>query len=712
MNPPGLGLPLQEFCTMKRVSIAGLIWLLSYSIFAQHPLRADSFPVSILNEIVVTGTKTFKRKTETPVIVNILTAKTLNNVQACNLSEGLKFQPGLRIETNCQTCNYTQLRMNGLQGGYSQILVNGRPIFSALMGLYGMEQLPVNMIERVEVVRGGGSSLYGSSAIGGTVNIITRLPSKNGYQVNNFIQQTGNHTSDQNLNANASVVASNRKLGLTVFMHHRNRGYLDVNGDQFSEAPLLLNRSVGFSSFLKPSENEKIEFSMSYLNEYRRGGEMVNKPVHLAAQAEERRHRIGMGNLDYQLNFNQQRSSLIVYGAFQVTDRTHYTGIFPDSAAAINAHLLTPPYGISDAASWQGGFQLNHTLTNFFGRRNVLTIGSEYLSDRIHDNIPRYNYLIRQQTRDWGSFFQSDWDFATGFTLLSGLRIDYHNLLDHAVVSPRIALLFSGVPNTQFRVSYGTGFRAPQAFDTDLHIAFAGGGVSRVRLDPQLSEEQSQSWSGSVNYDKAVEKWVAGFTVEGFYTRLQNAFVLQHLGADAFGEVFEKTNGRIAEVKGITLELRGNYNSRYQIEAGYTLQRSRFGEAVEYLQGLPPERIFLRTPNSYGYLNLTLSPNTKWSINTNAVYTGSMQVPHIGGAENNPTDRLIQTPPFNEMNVRIARNVALPKLKSKIEIYTGSKNLLNAYQQDFDLGKNRDSNFMYGPNLPRTFFIGFSLRSE
>ena len=697
---------------MKRVCIFSLFWLLSYSLFAQHPLRADSFPISILNEIVVTGTKTLKRKTESPVIVNILTAKTLNNVQACNLSEGLKFQPGLRIETNCQTCNYTQLRMNGLQGGYSQILVNGRPIFSALMGLYGMEQLPVNMIERVEVVRGGGSSLYGSSAIGGTVNIITRLPSKNGYQLNNFIQQTGKHTSDINLNANASVVSDNRKVGLTVFMHNRNRGYLDVNGDQFSEAPLLLNRSVGFSSFFKPSESEKIEFSLSYLNEYRRGGEMVNKPVHLTAQAEERRHRIGMGNVDYQLNFNQQQSSLIVYGAFQVTDRTHYTGIFPDSAAAISGHLLNPPYGISDAASWQAGFQLNHTIPNFFGRRNVLTIGSEYLTDRIHDNIPRYNYLIRQQTKNWGSFFQSDWDFAEGFTLLSGLRIDYHNLLDHAVISPRIALLYGGVRNAQFRLSYGTGFRAPQAFDTDLHIAFAGGGVSRVRLDPQLSEEQSQSWSGSVNYDKAVEKWVAGFTVEGFYTRLQNAFVLEHQGSDAFGEVFEKSNGRVAAVKGITLELRGNYNSRWQMEAGYTLQRSSFGEAVEYLQGLPPERIFLRTPNSYGYLTLTHNPNKKWSINTNAVYTGSMQVPHIGGAENNPTDRLIQTPPFIEMNVRIARNFALPKWKSKLEIYTGCKNLFNAYQEDFDLGKNRDSNFMYGPNMPRTFFIGFSLRSE
>lgn len=131
-----------------------------------------------LEEIVVTGTKTFKRKTESPVIVNIIDSKVLGNLQVCNLSEGLKFQPGLRVETDCQTCGYTQLRMNGLQGGYSQILINGRPIFSPLMSLYGMEQLPVNMIERIEVVRGGGSSLYGSSAVGGTVNVITKLPKK------------------------------------------------------------------------------------------------------------------------------------------------------------------------------------------------------------------------------------------------------------------------------------------------------------------------------------------------------------------------------------------------------------------------------------------------------------------------------------------------------------------------------------------------------
>ena len=131
-----------------------------------------------LDAVVVTGTKTYKRQTNSNIIVNVLNSENLEMVQACNLSEGLKFQPGLRVETDCQTCNYTQLRMNGLSGGYSQILINGRPVFSPLTGLYGMEQLPVNMIDRVEVIRGGGSSLYGSSAIGGTVNVITKIPKK------------------------------------------------------------------------------------------------------------------------------------------------------------------------------------------------------------------------------------------------------------------------------------------------------------------------------------------------------------------------------------------------------------------------------------------------------------------------------------------------------------------------------------------------------
>ena len=119
-----------------------------------------------VDEVVVTGTKTFKRQTESAVIVNVMDSKAIQAVSANTVSDILNFQPGLRMEVDCQTCNYSQLRMNGLGGAYSQILINGRPVLSPLTGLYGLEQLPSQMVERIEVVRGGASALYGSSAIG------------------------------------------------------------------------------------------------------------------------------------------------------------------------------------------------------------------------------------------------------------------------------------------------------------------------------------------------------------------------------------------------------------------------------------------------------------------------------------------------------------------------------------------------------------------
>lgn len=688
-----------------------LVLFLVNGLFAQTDTLKKT-PLKIFDEVVVTGTKTFKRKTDSPVIVNILDSKTLTNLQVCNLSEGLKFQPGLRVETDCQTCNYTQLRMNGLQGGYSQILINGRPIFSPLMGLYGMEQLPVNMIEKIEVVRGGGSSLYGSSAIGGTVNVITKLPNKNGYEINSFHQRIGGKTNDFNLGANATLVNEEKNSGITFFLNKRNRGYYNANADNFSEIPKIENTSLGFNSFYKFSENQKLEVSVSNLNEYRFGGEMVDKPAYLTRQSEERTHKIWMGSLDYQVNFNQNKSSFIVYSAFQNTKRNHYTGIFPDDPVAIQNHLENPPYGNSNTTTLQGGFQLNQELSNFLKHRNVITFGTEYVSDKVFDAISSYHYLVDQQTKNLGTFLQSDWDFATNFNLLSGLRMDKHNLLDKLVFNPRVALLYKLKSDTQFRLSYGTGFRAPQAFDTDLHIAFAGGGVSRVQLSSMLKEEKSQSISTSVNYDKATQKWIAGFTLEGFYTTLQNAFVLENIGQDQYGEIFEKRNGQDAFVKGFTLEFRANYNKKMQLEAGFTLQKSEFESPVTYIQNVAPTKTFLRTPNNYGFANLSVTPSNKWNVNLNYVYTGKMQIAHFGGADNFPNDSMLQTKSFSELNSKVTYTLHLHEFKNDVEIYGGIKNIFNAYQNDFDIGKNRDSNYIYGPNMPQTFFIGLKIKTE
>ena len=666
-----------------------------------------------LDAIVVTGTKTYKRKTNSNVIVNVLSSESLEKVQSCNLAEGLRFQPGLRVETNCQTCNYTQLRMNGLAGGYSQVLINGRPIFSPITGLYGLEQLPVNMIDRVEVIRGGGSSLYGSSAIGGTVNVITKLPKKNSFDLNYTYQNINSLSNDHILNGNFTAVNEKKNMGISLFLNGRRREFYDHNSDGYSELPLLENNSFGFNSFYLPKKNHKLELSVSNLNEYRFGGEMrETESAYLRDQAEERTHRVWMISSDYQINFNNELSSFIAYAAFQHTYRSHYTGVTPDDSLELIDFNENPPYGLSDVSTLNIGMQFNHKIENFLtSGSNVFTFGTELLLDAVFDEIPTYNYLINQEIQDLGMFLQSDWALLPKLNLLSGCRLDINNTVDIPILSPRISLLYKLKKNTQLRLSYGTGFRAPQAFDTDLHIAFAGGGISRVTLDSNLLEERSQSFSTSINYDKPYANFIFGFTFEGFHTLLNNAFYLQPNGSDDFGLLFEKQNGQSATVSGLTLELRANYKQKIQFEAGGTLQTNKYENTVPYIDGLPPTREFIRTPNHYGFMVLSLNPSKRLSANINYVYTGQMLVPHFAGAENQLFDEMVNTEMFSNLSFKLNYAMDIKKSNLIMEYYLGVKNILNAYQDDFDIGKNRDSNFIYGPAQPRTFFGGIKLRS-
>lgn len=664
-----------------------------------------------IDKIVVTGSKTFKRQTNSPVIVNVIDAKTLNNTQSCNLSEGLKFQTGLRVETDCQTCNYTQLRMNGLGGGYSQILINGRPIFSPLTGLYGLEQIPANMIDRIEVVRGGGSALYGSSAIGGTVNVMTKIPDKNAYSFAYTYQNINSKTSDHQLAGNTSVLSKNKKAGASIFLNYRDRAFYDHNRDNFSELPALKTSAFGTNLFFLPKENQKLEASFSYMNEYRYGGEMLKKVAHLALQAEERTHNVLAGNLDYQINFNKDKSSFIAYLAAQNTARKHYTGIFPDEAKAIQAHLENAPYGNSLVNTFNTGAQINHEFSKFWKGKNVFTFGAEYVFDAVKDEIEAYDYLVDQTTHNIGAFVQSDWEIFPFLNLLSGVRLDKHNFVNKVIASPRFSLLYKLKNTTQFRLTWGTGFRAPQAFDSDLHIAFAGGGISRISLADNLAAERSNSVNVSVNFDKPAEKFILGFTLEGFYTALNKAFYLEPLGQDSKGERFEKRNGTGAKVYGANLEFRANYNKKIQLETGFTYQKSRFNDAVAIIDGLAPRREFMRTPDIYGFALATLTPFENFNATVNAVYTGKMDIAHFAGAPNQLVDEIIKTEDFMELNFKTSYAFSMKKIKSSIEIFGGIKNILNAYQNNFDIGKNRDSNFIYGPNMPRTLFVGLKLSS-
>src|SRR5690554_6373760 len=666
-----------------------------------------------VNEVVVTGTKTFKRQTESAVIVNVLDSKSISNIAAQTVSEALNFQPGLRMEIDCQTCNYSQLRMNGLGGAYSQILVNSRSVFSPLTGLYGLEQLPAEMVERIEVVRGGASALEGSSTIGGTVNSITRMPQRNSFDItaNNSVIAGG--ASDYLMNGTITALSQSRKAGVALFTSHRNRNAYDHNNDNFSELPTLTNNSFGLNAFFNFSDRKKLQANFSSMHEYRYGGEMIDGPAFLAKQSEERTHDILMGGVDYEITSEDYLTSLVVYTAGQFTDRNHFTGIAPIDPIEIQEYNNMPPYGNSENYTLQGGLQLNHTIEDFLSGTNTFTFGSEYLVDNVFDEIETYNYLIDQDARNLGIFAQSDWDLYRWLNLLTGVRADKHNFVDNFIFNPRVSLLVKPNDNSQLRLAWSTGFRAPQAFDTDLHIAFAGGGIQTVTLADDLKEERSQSFSTSFNWDKPTEKHIYGFTLEGFYTRLNNAFILEEIGKDAEGNsLMEKRNGDKSEVYGTTFEVRANYNRVLQVEGGITLQKSLYSQPVEWSEQIEGTKNYLRSPDSYGYFTTTLTPGNQFSASVSGIYTGSMLVPHYGLAGDPGTpeqDILFKSPNFMELNMKLAYIFNLKIIDTSIELSGGINNILDHYQNDFDSGPNRDSNYLYGPARPRTYFFGLRI---
>lgn len=647
-----------------------------------------------LEEVVITGTRNETKRSESPVIVGVIDKKSLETVQANTLADGLNFQSGLRMETDCQTCGYSQLRMNGLGGAYSQILIDGRPIFSSLMGLYGLEMIPTNIIERIEVVRGGGSAIYGSNAIAGTVNVITKEPTRDDLSIGMNGGIIDNQSFENQLNVSASKAFD--KAGITLHASRNEREAYDANGDGFSELPKLEGINFGLNSYYKIGKYGKLGLNFNSINEYRRGGNKIELPAHKAEQSEERTHNILMGGLNYQTSLPGINSSLSFYLAGQHTKRKHYTGI--DYADA---------YGNTIGQSVIGGIQYN-----FFSSSHTFTAGAEYLHDYVNDEIPLYNYLVDQTTGQLGIFLQDEWKIGSVLSLLGGLRIDQHNLVENPVLNPRINLLLNPFDYSQIRASYSTGFRAPQAFDTDLHIAFAGGGISLIQLDPDLKEERSNSYSFSFNYDRPSEKYIYGFTVEAFHTRLNNAFVLEENGVDDQGNmILQKSNGGGSTVQGIVWEARLNYNNYIELDLGFTLQQSMFDQPVQWSSELEGTTEYLRTPNDYGFYTMNINPTERFSISLSGIYTGGMLVPHFGGAPGVPTDEVVESKPFFDQGIKLNYTLPLKSIQQNISFFGGIKNLFNAYQDDFDTGRYRDSNFVYGPARPRTIFFGISLES-
>lgn len=648
-----------------------------------------------LDGVVVSANRSETTRRLAPTLVNVVDLKLFEQTNSTTLAQGLSFQPGVRVESNCQNCGFQQVRINGLDGPYTQILLDSRPIFSALSGVYGIEQIPASMIERVEVMRGGGSALFGSSAIAGTINIITKEPIRNSGMLSHTLTGIGGNAFDNSTSLNASLVTDDQRAGLYIFGQNRHRAAYDYDDDGYSEIPKLHGQTVGFRSYLKTSLYSKLTFEYHHMEEFRRGGDLLNRPPHEANIAEQVEHSINGGGLKFDYFSPDEKHRFNVFASAQHIDRNSYYGGGQNPNA----------YGKTNDLNWMAGSQYIYSFGKCIFMPSDLTVGIEFNQDKLKDNMWGYNRQVNQTVKIGSAFLQNEWKNDKWGILIGG-RLDKHNLIDNIIFSPRANLRFNPTEDINFRLSYSSGFRAPQAFDEDLHIENVGGSVAMIKLSDNLKEERSQSFSASADVYQRFGDFQVNFLVEGFFTKLNDVFALTDAEEENGILTRVRYNAPGARVMGLTLEGKLAYRNLFQFQAGLTLQQSHYDEAREWNPEAPKVKKMMRTPNTYGYFTATYTPIKPLSVTLSGTYTGSMLVPHGAGVIEKPVT--VMTKKFADIGLKAAYDFKLYK-SINLQVNAGVQNIFNSYQNDFDKGPDRDSGYIYGPSLPRSFFAGVKI---
>jgi outer membrane receptor for ferrienterochelin and colicins len=643
-----------------------------------------------LAEVTVSGTLREVSKQQSPVPVEVYSSQFFLKNPTPNLFESLQLVNGVQPTINCNVCNTGDIRINGLDGPYTMVMIDGMPIMSALSTVYGLSGIPNSMIERVEIVKGPSSTLYGSEAVAGLINIIT----KNSFTAPRFSADVF-ATSYGELNADIAGRFKTQKgssiLSVNMFTF-QNRW--DRNSDGFMDLALQ-NRLSVFNkwSFNRPSKKEA-SIALRYIYENRYGGQM---------------------------NFEQRtRGNDQVYGESIFTQRGEVIGKYalatkPDLKImySYNFHLQNSYYGTSSYnARQQVGFaQL--VWNKKVGLRHQVLSGLATRWNYYDDNTPATQSFVSTQNAPVhsilpGVFVQDEIALHSKHTLLLGMRYDYYKR-HGSIFSPRVNYQYKPNPEQTIRLSAGNGFRVVNLFTED-HQALSG--ARQVIIQEQLRPESS--WNINFNYTHLVHLSKGFVTLDGslFYTYFSNRIIADY-DTDPNAILYNNLDG-YAVSRGGSLNADVQLYAPLKINAGFTLmdvfkiEKDSFGNN-ERAQQIHAPRFAATYQVSY-----TIS---RWQIviDYTAQVFGPMRLPIL------PNDfRPEYSPWYSLHNIQFTK-----KWASGIQWYGGVKNMFNFLPQNpimrpfdpFDrtvqdtqtnpFGYTFDPSYNYAPMQGVRLFCGF-----
>jgi len=593
-----------------------------------------------LNEVVVTGTMKAVRKLDSPIPVEVYTPAFFQKNPTPNLFEAVGLINGVRPQLNCNICNTGDIHINGLEGAYTMILIDGMPIISSLSTVYGLSGIPNSLVDHIEVVKGPASSLYGSEAMGGVINVITKSA------VNApLLSVDAFGTSWQEYNIDAAVKFSGKKFSSLLGVNYYNYQHpLDKNGDGFTDVTLQNRISVFNKWNFKRKENREGSIAARFVNEDRWGGQM-----------------------DWNKGY---RGSDSIYGESIYTRRWEVIGLYQLPVKekimlqlSYNWHNQNSYYGFMPYMATQQVAFAQMYWDKELSKKHSLLLGATYRYTHYDDNTPATFSAdgLRNQPATTplpGIFIQDEWKMDDKQTLLAGYRYDYDQ--NHGSIhSPRLAYKFSPNPVHTFRASFGTGFRVVNLFTED-HAALTG--ARDVVIAEALKPERS--YNGNLNYTTKITSDLGLLSLDatGFYSYFTNK-ITGNFDLDPNKIIYANLNGH-AVSRGISLNTEMTFNFPLKVMAGVTY--SDVFQINDEQQG-PEKVVQLHAPKWGGNYLISYSFPKDVVVDLTGIYTGPMRLPI------QPNDyRPEYSPWFTIANIQLTK-----KFSNGLEIYGGVKNILN-----------------------------------
>lgn len=596
---------------------------------------------STLNEVVVTGTLKEVRRLESPVAVEVYTPTYFKKNPTPNIYEALQNVNGVRPQLNCQVCNTGDIHINGLEGPYTMVLIDGMPIVSSLSTVYGLSGIPNSLVERIEIVKGPASSLYGSEAVGGLINIITKKP-QNAPRFSADIYSTtwGEINTDLGFKLNAGKKAT----ALTGVNYFNFQTKVDNNRDNFTDMTLQNRISIFQKWNFQRRENRLFTFAGRFMYEDRWGGDLRwNKSFR-------------GGDSIYGESIYTKRWEVL--GNYQLPTKEKLMLSF-----SYNNHDQNSVYGnIPYLANQKIGFtQL--TWDKNIGRNDLL-LGAAIRYTYYDDNTPGTANADPvkpqnqpQKTRLPGIFIQDEIALTDKHKLLLGFRYD-HNNYHGSILTPRLAYKWTIDDKNIIRLNAGTGFRVVNLFTED-HAALTGARL--VEIKNELKPEKS--YNVNLNYIKKIytgNGTSIGLDGSAFYTYFNNRIV-GDFDTDPNKIIYDNLQG-YAVSKGLTLNVDAAFANGLKIITGGTLMKNTLTD-----NGITEQQIL--TENFTGTWAVSYKiKRTKLTVDYTGNVYSPMRLPLL--ADTDP--RRAQSPWWSIQNIQFTFN----GLKN-IEFYGGVKNILN-----------------------------------